>query len=164
MGEGMYLMISAIFSIILVYWTAFLKLDEHRYCRDTGSDRIDTGPGQPFERGAEFSKVGEWALFWGRSVIRKPELQKVSLPSLPRRLPSLREHLPSLPRHLPSLPRLIPSLPGPDLFRPWPGCTVDSARCTVNMESFRSPSPRPLPAGLLPTRIPSACKYELTIN
>jgi len=114
MGEAMRQKISAIFSIILLDWTDLLKLDEHRYTNDPDSGRKDTGSFQVTERAAEFSEVGEWALFWGRSGIRKPELQKLSLLSLPRHLPSLRERLPSLPRP-------VPSLPGPQLFRPLAG-------------------------------------------
>ena len=121
MGEAMRQMISAVFSIILVYWTVFLKLDEHRYCGDTSSIPPGTGCRQPSESAAESSAVGEWALFWGRAGFRKRELQKLSGPSLPGHLPSLRERLLSLLRRLPSLPRPVPSLPGPQLFRPLAG-------------------------------------------
>ena len=74
MGEVVDQIISAILAMILSDWTAFLKSDEHRYSGDTGSGRKDTACLQVVEKAAEFSKVGEWALFWGRSGIRKREL------------------------------------------------------------------------------------------
>ena len=103
MGEAMHHIISAIWSMILVYWTDLLKLDEHRYHRDTSSGLPDTACREVGESAAEFSEMGKWALFWGGTGIRKRELQKMSGPSLPRRLPSL--------------PRPVPSLRRPQLFR-----------------------------------------------
>jgi len=88
MGEAMRQMISAVFSIILVYWTVFLKLDEHRYCGDTGSGRKDTGSLQVIESAAEFSKGEEWALFWGQSGNRQRYLRK-DVSTLPAQTPTL---------------------------------------------------------------------------
>ena len=63
--------ITAVFSIILVYWTALLKSDEHQYHGDTGSCRNDTSCLQVVEIQKEFSAIGNRVLFWvGVEVVK----------------------------------------------------------------------------------------------
>ena len=119
MGEAMWQRISAIFSIILVYWTAFLKLDEHRYCCDTGLGRKDTGCLQVIESAAEFLKVGEWALFWGGTGIGKRELRR-SVSTLPAQTPTVPAGARSFPAQTPTLPAQACSVPaGTPTVPPW---------------------------------------------